>query len=199
MSLLVKIEVLPWDSPVTGAVLEDHRLSLGTAAGAGPGLTAALRRRFFDVRKAGPRVARCHHASPAPSQGAHIAVCRPTGSQGQPVVRFAAGLSAPVLRPEAGEGAEAAGPKEVQGRPCPLGGGGGRPRCPRWAPSADGAGGNVGAAAPVRAGLAAWRGDLLSARSYKSGHLKEERVKKGTEEEGKVRSKLKEHEKGKNT
>lgn len=101
-----------------------------------------------------------------------------------------------MLRPEAGEGAEAAGPEEVQGRPCPLGGGGARPHCPRRAPGADGAGG--GAEAPVRAGLAARRGDHLPARPYRSGRLKEQGEETGTEEEGgKLRSKPKEREKGK--
>lgn len=86
-----------------------------------------------------------------------------------------------MLSPEAGEGAEAVSPAEVQGRPCPLGGGGGRPRCPRRAPGAGGTEGSAGAAAPVREGLAARRGGLLPACPYRPGRLKEQGEEKGTE------------------
>lgn len=101
-----------------------------------------------------------------------------------------------MLGPEAGEGAEAVSPAEVQGRPCPLGGGGGRPRCPRRAPGAAGAEGSAGAVAPLREGLTARRSGVLPVCPYRSGRLKEQGGEKGTEENGgKLRNKIKDQEK----
>lgn len=57
---------------------------------------------------------------------------------------------------------------------------------------------SVGSTNLVLLSESSW-GDLLSARSYRSGRLKRQgEKKKGTEEEVKPRSKLKEQEKGEN-